>query len=169
VANRGWFYTPHIVKGIQAGQIDSTYRQKRHTSVDRKHFDAAVDGMELAVLGGTAYVASLAYDDIVVCGKTGTAQNPHGKDHSIFMAFAPKENPKIAIAVFVENAGFGATWAGPIASLMIEKHLRGTVNPRRKWLEDRMISTSLMPQSTDYKPKIVIPLRDSAQAPQEIQ
>ncbi len=143
LANKGYFYTPHIVKTIQDGKIDSLYMQKRHVAVEPKYFEASIDGMEMAVTGGTARVAQL--DSIVVCAKTGTAQNPHGKDHSIFMAFAPRENPKIAIAVFVENAGFGATWAGPIASLMMEKYLKGSISPKRKYLEERMINTVLMP------------------------
>ncbi len=94
--------------------------------------------------GGTARVARI--DSIVVCGKTGTAQNPHGEDHSIFMAFAPKENPRIAIAVLVENAGFGATWAAPIASLMIEKYLKGEIAPERKFLETRIAEKVIMPK-----------------------
>ncbi|MDR1679500.1 MAG: penicillin-binding protein 2 [Prevotellaceae bacterium] len=150
IANRGYWYTPHIVKKIQGGHIDSLYTRKRVTSVERRYFEPAVEGMELAVLGGTARIASLAADNIVVCGKTGTAQNPHGKDHSIFMAFAPKDNPKIAIAVFVENAGFGATWAGPIASLMMEKYLKKEIAPTRKYLEERMFNTSLMPLAAKH-------------------
>lgn len=142
-ANRGYFYTPHIVKKIEGSDIDPTFHEKRYTAVNRKYFDPVVDGMELAVLGGTARIAAI--DSIKVCGKTGTAQNPHGKDHSIFMAFAPKDNPQIAIAVFVENAGFGATWAGPVASLMMEKYLKGAINPQRKWLEERMFNTNLIP------------------------
>jgi penicillin-binding protein 2 len=115
------------------------------TNVDKKFFAASIDGMEMAVKGGTARVAQM--DSITVCAKTGTAQNPHGKDHSIFMAFAPRENPKIAIAVVVENAGFGATWAGPIASLMMEKYLKGGISPARKALEDRMVNANLIPST----------------------
>lgn len=143
MANRGYYYTPHVVKQIRGSQLDTTFTKKKYVSVDRKYFDATVDGMELCVLSGTARIAQV--DSITICGKTGTAQNPHGKDHSIFMAFAPKDNPKIAIAVFVENAGFGATWAGPIASLMIEKYLKGSIKPNRKYLEERMFNTTLSP------------------------
>jgi penicillin-binding protein 2 len=148
MANRGFFFTPHIVKRIQGSTIDSLYTHKKYTAVNPKYFEASIDGMEMAVLGGTATVAQI--DSIRVCGKTGTAQNPHGKDHSIFMAFAPREKPRIAIAVFVENAGFGATWAGPIASLMMEKYLKGHISPRRKYLEEKMFNTTLSPFVTKH-------------------
>lgn len=144
VANRGYWITPHIVKGIQGGQIEPKYRHKHYTSVNPRYFEATIDGMEMAVNSGTARIARI--DSIQICGKTGTAQNSHGRDHSIFMGFAPRYQPKIAIAVFVENAGFGATWAGPIASLMIEKYIRGHVSSRRRYLEERMMKTSLLPQ-----------------------
>lgn len=143
VANRGYFYTPHIVKDIKGKKLDKLYTDKRFTEVDKKYFEATVDGMEMAVIDGTCRIAQ--FDSVRICAKTGTAQNPHGKDHSIFMAFAPREKPKIAIAVFVENGGFGATWAAPIASLMMEKYLKGDINPNRKYLEERMINTSLLP------------------------
>ena len=94
----------------------------------------------MAVTGGTCRVANLA--DIEVCGKTGTAQNPHGKDHSAFMGFAPYHNPKIAIAVYVENAGFGATFGVPIGSLVMERYLRGYIPPERKYLEERMLQSN---------------------------
>ena len=95
-----------------------------------------------AVQAGTARIGII--DSIQFCGKTGTAQNPHGKDHSIFMAFAPMDNPKIAIAVYIENGGFGATWAVPIASLIIEKYLKGYIPEKRKWLEDKMLNSNLI-------------------------
>jgi penicillin-binding protein 2 len=99
--------------------------------------------MDMAVNGGPGNTArAAAISGITVCGKTGTSQNPHGKDHSVFVAFAPKENPQIAIAVYVENAGFGSTWAAPIASLMIEKYLTGEV--KRTWLEQRMLNAVLL-------------------------
>lgn len=99
--------------------------------------------MEEAVNGGTGATARIAaIDGITVCGKTGTAQNPHGKDHSIFIAFAPKEKPQIAIAVYVENAGFGATYAAPVARLLIEKYLKGTIT--NKSLEDYILNLNLM-------------------------
>ncbi len=148
VANRGWFYTPHIVKKIQDGKMDTLYTKKRYTAVSPQYFDATIDGMEMAANSGTA--RGVAIDTIRICGKTGTAQNPHGKDHSIFMAFAPRDNPKIAIAVFVENAGFGATWAVPIASLMMEKYLKGSISLNRKYLEERMSNTTLLPSVKKY-------------------
>lgn len=97
----------------------------------------AVDGTGMA--GATARAAAIP--GIEVCGKTGTAQNPHGKDNSVFICFAPADDPKIAIAAYVENAGFGATWALPVASLMVEKYLTGSISPERRYLEDRILNT----------------------------
>ena len=145
IANKGWFYTPHVVHQIEGCEIDSLYRTKRYTDVDSSYFNIIQDGMEAAVwgaTGGTAHGAQIP--GIKVCGKTGTAQNPHGKDHSIFMSFAPREKPEIAISVYVENAGFGATWAVPIGSLMIEKYLTGEIRPERKWVEERMVNSVLV-------------------------
>jgi penicillin-binding protein 2 len=132
IANRGYYYEPHLVSSIGNGGPLPQFSVKKKTMVDEVHFDAIVEGMRRVVNepGGTARRARLK--DIVVGGKTGTAQNPHGEDHSVFMAFAPLDNPKIAIAVFVENAGFGGTWAAPIASLMIEKYLTGEISDKRK-------------------------------------
>ncbi|NLA25003.1 MAG: penicillin-binding protein 2 [Bacteroidales bacterium] len=128
IANKGYYYIPHIAKNIGSKNIDSIYLKPVSTSFDSKHFISVVDGMEAVVNEefGTGRLGAIS--GIKVCGKTGTAQNPHGADHSIFMAFAPKENPKIAIAVYVENAGFGGTWAAPIASLMMEKYLKDSVS-----------------------------------------
>ena len=98
--------------------------------------------MRQAVTSGTCRTANLK--NIEVCGKTGTAQNPHGKDHSAFMGFAPKENPKIAICVYVQNAGFGATYGVPIGSLMMEKYLNDSIAPERKYLEQRMLESNTM-------------------------
>lgn len=143
IANKGWFYTPHVVHKIEGGRIDSLYTVKRETGIDSAYFSIVQDGMEKAVWGadgGTARAAQVP--GIRVCGKTGTAQNPHGRDHSIFMSFAPRQDPQIAISVYVENAGFGATWAAPIASLMIEKYINGDIDPKRKHVEDRILSMS---------------------------
>ena len=140
IANRGYYYTPHIVKSVgTAHTIDKRFITKHKISIDSANFEKIVLGMEASVTGGTSTVAALK--DIIVCGKTGTAQNPHGKDHSIFIAFAPKDDPKIAIAVFVENAGFGATYAAPVASLMIEKYLKGEIT--NKALEKRILELNL--------------------------
>ena len=122
IANRGYFYTPHVVKEIQDTVLSADYRTKRYTKVSSDKYNYIVEGMRMAVLGGTCRVGAIP--GIELCGKTGTAQNPHGKDHSAFMGFAPKDNPKIAIAVYVENAGFGATYGVPIGSLMVEKYLK---------------------------------------------
>lgn len=149
IANRGFFYTPHIVKSSDDYSIDEKYSQKQYTMVDTCHFPKVINGMYRAVnsgygSGGTASVA--AVNGLDICGKTGTAQNPHGKDHSVFICFAPKDNPKIAVAAYVENAGFGATWAAPIASLLVQKYLTGEITDDRKDLENRILSTALIQQ-----------------------
>lgn len=145
IANRGYYITPHLIKGYYKNpkkKIDERYQEKHFSGVDRAYFEPVVAGMRAAVTSGTAHVANLP--DIPICGKTGTAENPHGKDHSIFYGFAPMDNPRIAIAVYVENAGFGATYAVPIASLMIEKYLTKEVRPDRKFLEERMLKANLL-------------------------
>lgn len=143
IANRGYFITPHVLKYVDSiGNAGPSF-EKRYCSVDPKYFPIVIEGMADVVKMGTARVAQI--DSLEVCGKTGTAQNPHGKDHSIFFAFAPKDNPKIAIAVVVENSGYGSQWAAPIASLMIERYIfpeREQV--KRKYLEDRMLNSDLI-------------------------
>ncbi len=136
IANKGYFMTPHVVKSIKGSDtINHRFTEKHIIAIDTAHFTVAIDGMDLAVNGGAGSTAGRAkIEGIIVCGKTGTAENPHGEDHSIFIAFAPRENPKIAIAVYIENGGFGGTWAAPLASLMIEEYLTGEV--KRKYLED---------------------------------
>jgi len=142
MANRGYYYHPHFIKEIDGDTIPSKYLEKNYTKVDQVHFPDVIEGMYDVVNspGGTARRARL--DSIIVCGKTGTAQNPHGEDHSIFIAFAPKDDPKIAIAVYVENAGFGGTWAAPIASLMIEQYLTDSISNPRK--EKRILDANLI-------------------------
>jgi penicillin-binding protein 2 len=142
IANKGYYYTPHIIKMI-GGKDNSTRNltQKHYCKVDSSYFNVVHDGMQQVVEAGTARIAK--FGNMVICGKTGTAQNPHGKDHSLFVMFAPRENPKIAIAVMVENAGFGATWAAPIASLMAEKYLTDTIT--RPELEERMKKGVILP------------------------
>ncbi len=143
IANRGFFYTPHIVKGVgKENSLDPKFSERHLINIDSANFNKIILGMEGAVNGapgGTAGIARIR--DIIVCGKTGTAQNPHGKDHSVFIAFAPKDDPKIAIAVYVENAGFGSTYAAPVASLMIEKYLRDSVS--NKAMEQRILNLNL--------------------------
>ena len=144
MANRGYWYIPHLVKDSENVSIDPKYKERHYTLVDTAYFATAVEGMYKAVngggsAGGTAFAAAVPGLD--VCGKTGTAQNPHGEDNSVFICFAPKDDPKIAVAAYVENAGFGATWALPVASLMLEKYLNGEICPQRKYLEQRMLET----------------------------
>lgn len=140
IANRGWYIRPHLVKGINSlGAIDPKYKEKISVGIDRRHFNTVIDGMVLAVNNGTVS-GDGRMSDIQMCGKTGTSQNRHGENHSIFIAFAPKENPKIAIAVFVENAGSGGAHAAPIASLCIEKYIKGHVD--RKAIETKWMNKS---------------------------
>ena len=141
IANRGWFITPHVVKEIQDTVIDSRYLERRFPTVHEKWFEHVAEGMRMAVTGGTCRRAALA--DIEVAGKTGTAQNPHGNDHSAFMGFAPYNNPKIAIAVYVENGGWGATYGVPIGSLVMEKYLKGSIAPERKAMEQQMLNSTI--------------------------
>ena len=141
IANKGWFITPHFVKSIGNKGPLPIYTKKNYTMVDATHFTSVIEGMRRVVneSGGTGSAARLT--DIVVCGKTGTVQNSQGQDHSVFIAFAPIENPKIALAVFVENAGNGGTWAAPIASLIIEKYLRSKITNQEK--EKQIIEATL--------------------------
>ena len=154
VANRGWYMIPHIVKASEGVEIDPKYYEKHYTMVDSKNYETVVPGMWRAVnsgfgSGGTASIAAVPGLDI--CGKTGTAQNPRGADNSCFICFAPKDNPKIAVMAYVENAGFGATWAAPIASLLVEKYLAGEISESRKPLEERMLQGDLMNRVKAYK------------------
>jgi penicillin-binding protein 2 len=136
IANRGYYIIPHLVRDIEGeDQIDEAYLERHYTNIDTANYGPVVEGMYLVVNGGKGSTARNArIPGIEVCGKTGTAENPHGNDHSIFIAFAPKDNPRIAIAVYVENQGFGTTYAAPIASLMIEKYLTREV--KRTWYEN---------------------------------
>jgi penicillin-binding protein 2 len=153
-ANKGWYYDPHVVRAI--GDPDSvltTYRVRHQVEIDPKWFDHIHEGMRRVVneAGGTARRARI--DGITVCGKTGTAENPHGQDHAVFVAFAPMEDPKIAIAVYVENSGFGGTWAAPIASLLIEQYLTDSIS--RPKVVKEMIEADLIAKEATYvkKPK----------------
>ena len=147
IANRGYYIQPHFLKSVSNGVLDKVY-EKKTTSIDSIHFEKVIEGMFQVVERGTARVAKIR--GVEVCGKTGTVENfmkidgvkTQMTDHSIFIAFAPKDDPKIALAVYVENGYWGARWAAPIASLMVEKYLNGSV--KRKWLEDRMLNGSLL-------------------------
>ena len=141
IANKGWYITPHFVKSIGKKGPRPIYLKRNQTMVDAVHFSSVVEGMRRVVNepGGTGSAARL--EEVVVCGKTGTVQNSQGQDHSVFIAFAPMDNPKIALAIFVENAGAGGTWAAPIASLIIEKYLFNKVTSKDS--EKLIIETTL--------------------------
>ena len=141
IANRGWFITPHIVKAIQDTVMPAELLARRRPTIDEHWYADIAEGMRMAVTGGTCRRAAIPGID--VAGKTGTAQNPHGKDHSAFMGFAPYDDPKIAVAVYVENGGFGATFGVPIGSLVMEKYLTDSISPGRKYMEDQMLNTRL--------------------------
>ncbi|MBQ9214884.1 MAG: penicillin-binding protein 2 [Bacteroidales bacterium] len=148
IANRGHYFIPHIVKTIGKDQkVDERFYQPQETGIEDEYFETVIQGMYQVCEMGTGRSARVP--GVKVCGKTGTAQTPHGKDHSIFEAFAPMENPKIAIAVYVENGGFGATYAAPIAGLMIEKYLNDTIT--RKDVEQRMFNANLMDLNAQMK------------------
>ncbi len=143
IANKGYYYPPHIVEAIGSpDNIIKEFRVKKETKVKPDKFDVVREAMLEVFEGehGTARWAKL--EGVKICGKTGTVQNPHGKDHSIFVAFAPMENPKIAMSVIVENSGYGSTWAAPIASLMIEQYLNDTITRNR--LEKRILDGNLI-------------------------
>lgn len=147
VANKGYYYTPHIVKSIKGQKLDKKFTTKHQSTIDEKHFDPVIKGLEDVYNFGTA--SGLKVEGLRICGKTGTAENKirvagktyQLKDHSIFVAFAPAEDPKIAIAVFIENGYWGSRWAGPIATLMIEKYVNGEIS--RTDLETRMLNGSI--------------------------
>lgn len=142
IANRGFYYVPHCVKGIGNSKvIDKKYTEKHFVGVQNQEcYTNVIDGMQMCFDAGTGYPERIP--GIVACGKTGTAENPHGKSHAVFMAFAPRENPKIVIACLVENAGFGGTWSAPVVSLMIEKYLTGKVT--REAEEKRIMAADLI-------------------------
>lgn len=129
IANRGYYYTPHVVKEVKGMPLDTAFTRRHYTRASRRSYDYIVAGMRSSVLGGTCkHLAGLSFP---VCGKTGTAQN-RGQDHSVFMGFAPMDNPKIAIAVYVENGGFGADFAVPIAGVLFEQYINGKLSPARE-------------------------------------
>ncbi len=140
IANRGYFITPHVVKAIQDTVMPAELLTKRAPKVDRRWYEAVAQGMRMAVTGGTCRIADLP--GLNVAGKTGTAQNPHGKDHSAFIGFAPFDDPKISVAVYVENGGFGATYGVPIGSLVIERYLNDSIATNRKYLEQNMLNAN---------------------------
>jgi penicillin-binding protein 2 len=150
IANSGWYYPPHVAKSIEddTGEIQS-YKNKKETTVDPKHFKIVREAMLSVFEGEHGTARYYRMDSISQCGKTGTVQNPHGEDHSLFFAFAPMENPQIALSVVVENSGYGSTWAAPIASLMIEKYLTRKIT--RPKLEQKMLEGDLIAAEKFYK------------------
>jgi len=154
VANRGFFYTPHLIKAIGEEEIiKPEFTKQNSIGIDRNYFEPVIEGMSHVVNqpGGTAYYSKIP--NIEMCGKTGTVQNPHGDNHSVFFGFAPRNNPKIAIAVVVENAGYGSTWSAPIASLMVEKYLTDSIS-RPKYYVDRLLEANLLPGAKKAAPRI---------------
>ena len=144
IANEGTYTDPHILKARvpPGGKAISEYYPRRRVSIDYRHFEPVIEGMSGAVRAGTA---TQAYNPLFeVCGKTGTSQNPHGQDHSVFFGFAPRDQPKIAIAVYIENAGWGGAFATPVAGLMMEKYLKGEIMESRKGIEERMLNADLI-------------------------
>lgn len=129
IANRGYYYVPHVVRKIENGTLDTLYTNRKYTMADRTAYDYVVQGMRAAVTGGTC--RALAQYDFEVCGKTGTAQN-RGRDHSAFMGFAPMNNPKIAVAVYVENGGWGADYGVPLGGLIMEQYIKGDLSDASK-------------------------------------
>jgi len=145
IANRGHYYIPHFAKTLVGDTTNRLrkFKEKHYTKVHPMHFVPVVKGMADVMTAGTGRRSQV--EDIVICGKTGTVENTKGKDHSTFIAFAPRDTPKIAIAVYVENGGYGSTYGGPISSLMIEKYLRGHIKGnRRKYLEHFILNADLI-------------------------
>ena len=145
MANRGYYYYPHFIKEIENNTLDPKYQQKQYTKISKEKFEPIVDAMQQVIEGegGTASRARIA--GIKICGKTGTVENSRGKDHSVFIAFAPKHNPKIALVVYIENGGYGGTWAAPIASLMTEKYLMASISSTAK--ERRILEANLIQEN----------------------
>jgi len=159
IANHGYYYKPHLIKAIgDKNVIKPEFTVKNSVGVDSKYFEPVIDGMQQVVEYGTARASKIP--GIVMCGKTGTAQNPHGKNHSVFVAFAPRDNPKIAIAVVVENSGDGGTYAAPIASFIIEKYLRDSISYRGPgFTVDYFTNLNLLPEIKSKNPKPVAPAK----------
>jgi len=142
VANGGYYYLPHLVKSVDNITLQGEFNIRKNTTIDPGYFDVIIEGMHEVFEGDEGTARWYKVDGIAICGKTGTAENPHGKDHSIFIAFAPKDDPKIAVATVVETSGFGSTWAVPITTLMIERYLTGTI--KRPRVEEDMINGNLI-------------------------
>jgi penicillin-binding protein 2 len=162
IANRGYFITPHIIKRISMNGslvVNKEYMRKITVPIAPTYYNHVIDGLESVVLRGTA--RSSAIDGIALCGKTGTAQNPHGEDHSLFVGFAPKDNPKIVVACIVENGGGGGGLAAPIVSLMVEKYLKGEIPSNRQGLKDRIKNRHIINFQLEDEPKPINEHKDS--------
>lgn len=169
VANRGFYYKPHLIKAIgEKNIVKPEYKERIYAGVEEKYYEPVIEGLSqtVNVPGGTAY--SVRINGIEMAGKTGTVQNPHGKHHAVFFAFAPRENPKIAIAVFVENAGYGGVVAGPIASMVVEKYLRDTVT-LPKHLQDNIYNSNFLSKPKPVDPTPIAPKVDSPKVEQTAQ
>ena len=144
IGNEGTYTDPHLLKSrVPPGKApQEEFYPRRRVSIDYRYFEPVIEGMSGAVRSGTATMAFIP--DIEVCGKTGTSENPHGEDHSVFFGFAPRNQPKIAIAVYIENAGWGGSFATPVAGLMIEKYLKGDISEGRKWIETKMLEADMI-------------------------
>jgi len=142
IANRGFYYEPHIIKEVKNDTISSSFETKNIVPINKVHFEPIIEGMLQSVALNLAVLVKIP--EIEMCGKTGTVENNQGSDHSVFMAFAPKENPKIALFVYVENGVWGSRYAAPMASLMVEKYLTGSIATKRKWIEKRMLDANLL-------------------------
>jgi penicillin-binding protein 2 len=168
IANEGYYYTPHFVDSVEEEddidkEVLAKYRTKQAvTKIPKEYFDIIKEGMHGVTVFGTAAAVKVPGHEF--CAKTGTAQNPHGKNHSLFVCFAPKDDPKIAVAVVVENAGFGATWAGPIAGLVMEKYLNDSLTKESKTKMDYLANVDLMPANIkewyikNNKTEMLVPL-----------
>jgi len=171
IANKGYYIKPHLIKGIRDKQgIKKEYLVKNFAGVDAAHYEPVIDGMQDAVNSDHGTARESAIPNILFCGKTGTVQNPHGKNHSVFIGFAPRDNPKIAIAVIVENAGFGSSYAAPIASYLTEKYLTGKLSGNRveraEWMKKQVVlpevpkpKVKFAPKTIDTTKKILIPVK----------
>jgi len=145
IANRGYYYYPHMIKKIGDGPIDDKYTKRNYTKVNSDKFEFITLAMQQVVEGAGGTASGARIEGIEICGKTGTVENSRGRDHSVFISFAPRVEPKIAIAVYIENAGYGGTWAAPVASLMTEKYLTDTI--QNSWKEKRILDANLIPKS----------------------
>lgn len=148
IANRGYYVKPHLVSEVIGSQEVNLKKEraKQWTGIDKEHFIPVIDGMERTIVIGTAQNAYV--EDVSVCGKTGTSQNSSGRDHSVFSAFAPKDNPQIAVAIYIENGGWGNNYAAPMAGLIIEKYLKGEISQKKKWIEQKMFESNLIDENS---------------------